>query len=213
MPHDTPDAKSRPEVLIIGAGIAGLTLAILLEQINIPYQIFERAAEVKPLGSAMSFNGALFPALEQLGIYEELKQVSKAYTCVEFCNSRIKKMGNFSVEESYIASGYENLIFCRPRFYEILLTRVPKHKISFKKKIIQTEENEGKVHIHCSDNTSYTGDILVGADGAYSGVRQGIYKLMDEKGVLPKEDLEDFKINYATIVGVATPSNPKNYPK
>ncbi|KAF9369778.1 hypothetical protein BGX21_005810, partial [Mortierella sp. AD011] len=50
MSQNIPDAKPRPEVLIVGAGIAGLTLAILLEQINIPYQIFERAEEVKPLG-------------------------------------------------------------------------------------------------------------------------------------------------------------------
>ncbi|KAF9381390.1 hypothetical protein BGX21_002115 [Mortierella sp. AD011] len=213
MPLDTYDAKPKPEVLIIGAGIAGLTLAILLEQINIPYHIFERAAEVKSLGSAMSFTGSIFPALEQLGIYEELKKVSKAYPCVEFYNARIKKMGSFSVEESHITSGYEALIFCRPRFYEILLKRVPEHKISFKKKVLRTEEKEGKVHIHCSDNTTYSGDILVGADGAYSGVRQNMYKLMDEKGILPKVDLEDFRINYTTIVGVATPSNPEKYPK
>ncbi|KAG0002833.1 hypothetical protein BGZ80_005905, partial [Entomortierella chlamydospora] len=213
MPQDALNTKRRPDVLIIGAGIAGLTLAILLEQINVPYQIFERATEVKPLGSAMSFTGSIFPALEQLGIYEELKQVSKAYTFIEFYNARIKKMGSFSVEENYIASGYKNLIFSRPRFHEILLKRVPEHKISFKKKVLCIEEKEGKVHIHCSDNTSYTGDILVGADGAYSEVRQSMYKLMNEKGTLPKVDLEDFKINYATIVGVATSSSPEKYPE
>ncbi|KAF9169337.1 hypothetical protein BGX20_010441, partial [Mortierella sp. AD010] len=102
MSQETAEAKPKPVVIIIGAGIAGLTLAILLEQINVPYHIFERAAEVKPLGSAMSFTGSLFPALEQLGIYEELKKASKAYTCIEFYNAQIKKMGNFSVEENHI---------------------------------------------------------------------------------------------------------------
>ncbi|KAG0010615.1 hypothetical protein BGZ80_001313, partial [Entomortierella chlamydospora] len=213
MSQDTPETNPRPGVLIIGAGIAGLTLATLLEQINIPYHIFERAAEVKPLGSAMSFTGSLFPALEQLGIYEELEKVSKTYTHIDFFNARIKKMGSFSVDENHIASGYKNLIFSRPRFYETLLKRVPEQKISFRKKVLRTEEKDGKIHIHCSDNTSYIGDILVGADGAYSGVRQSMYKLMDEIGILPKVDLEDFKINYTTIVGVATPPNPEKYPK
>ncbi|KAF9998228.1 hypothetical protein BGZ80_000833 [Entomortierella chlamydospora] len=213
MSQDTPEANPRPTVIIVGAGISGLTLAILLEQINVPYQIFERAAEVKPLGSAMSFSGALFPAFEQLGIYEELKQVSKAYSHIEFYDAHLKKMGSFSTEENLIASGYENLMFSRPRFYEILRKRVPEHKISFKKKVLHIEEKEGKVHIHCSDNTAYSGDILAGADGAYSGVRQSMYKLMNEKGILPKEDLEDFVINYTNIVGVATPSNLEKYPK
>ncbi|KAF9992594.1 hypothetical protein BGZ79_002880 [Entomortierella chlamydospora] len=213
MSQHTSGAKPRPEVLIIGAGIAGLTLAILLEQIDIPYHIFERAAEVKPLGSAMSFTASIFPALEQLGIYEEFKKVSKAYTHVDFYNADLKMMGNIPTDQGVLISGYEYLIFCRPRFYEILLKRVPEQKISFKKKVLRTEEKEGKIHIHFSDNTSYTGDVLVGADGAYSGVRKSMYKKMDEKGILPKTDLEEFTINYTTIVGVATPSDPEKYPK
>ncbi|KAF9353421.1 hypothetical protein BGX26_008807 [Mortierella sp. AD094] len=213
MSQHTPEVNPRPEVLIIGAGIAGLALAILLEQIDVPYHIYERASEVKPLGSAMSFTGGVFPALEQLGLYEELKQASKPYTHIDFLDAHLKNMGIFSVEEDYVTTGYQTLIFCRPRIYEILLKRVPEHKISFKKKVVRTEEKDSKVHIHCSDDTSYTGDILIGADGAYSGVRQNMYKSMDEKGILPKVDLEDFAINYTTIVGVATPSNPEKYPK
>ncbi|KAF9352883.1 hypothetical protein BGX26_009321 [Mortierella sp. AD094] len=213
MSQPTSTGQDVPKVLIVGAGIGGLTLAILLEQINIPYHIFERASEVKPLGSAMSFTGGIFPALEQLSIYEELKQVSKAYTDIEFYDAKLKKLGSIDVEENNVVTGYENLIFSRPKFYEILRKRVPEHNISFKKKIVKTEEMDDKVYIYCSDDTTYSGDILVGADGAYSGVRQNLYKLLDEKGILPKQDLEDFSINYVTIVGVATPPNPEKYPK
>lgn len=39
-----------PRVLIAGAGLAGLFLGILLEKAGIPYEIFERTAEIKPLG-------------------------------------------------------------------------------------------------------------------------------------------------------------------
>ncbi|KAF9302944.1 hypothetical protein BGZ74_004600, partial [Mortierella antarctica] len=39
----------KPRVLIVGAGIGGLMLAILLQKGGIPVQIFERAKEVKPL--------------------------------------------------------------------------------------------------------------------------------------------------------------------
>lgn len=43
------DGKN-PHVMIVGAGLAGLLLAILLDKAGIPYEIFERAASVKPLG-------------------------------------------------------------------------------------------------------------------------------------------------------------------
>lgn len=39
-----------PNVMIVGAGLAGLLLGILLERANIPYAIYERASTVKPLG-------------------------------------------------------------------------------------------------------------------------------------------------------------------
>ncbi|KAF9203228.1 hypothetical protein BGZ49_006648 [Haplosporangium sp. Z 27] len=202
-----------PKVIIIGAGIAGLTLAILLEQIDISYHIFERASEVKSLGAALIFTGTTFPILEQLGIYEQLKQVSKSYNEINFYDAKLKNLGTYDANEHREVTGYQSLIFSRPKFHEILRTRVPTHKITFKKKVLRTEETEGKVIIHCSDNTSYTSDILVGADGAYSGVRQSLYKRLNEEGILPKSDLEDFSIGYTTVVGVATPPNPEKYPQ
>ncbi|KAG0009213.1 hypothetical protein BGZ80_002626 [Entomortierella chlamydospora] len=204
--------KSVPEVLIIGAGIGGLMLAILLEQISIPYHIYERATEVKPLGSALSFGGHVLPALEQLGIHKELVEVSKSYTDIYFYDANCKKIGTHDVLAVRDATGYDILIFSRPRFYELLQKRVPVHKISFNKKIVRTEEKEGKVHIYCSDDTSYSGDVLIGADGAHSGVRKSLYEQLDEQGILPKSDLEAFSVGHTAIVGVAT-STPEKYPQ
>jgi 2-polyprenyl-6-methoxyphenol hydroxylase-like FAD-dependent oxidoreductase len=47
------DHQEPPSVLIVGAGLGGLLLAILFERSNIPYHIFERAAQVRPLGMHM----------------------------------------------------------------------------------------------------------------------------------------------------------------
>ncbi|KAF8978429.1 hypothetical protein BGZ46_006474, partial [Entomortierella lignicola] len=44
----------KPKVLIVGAGLGGLTLAAILEKANIPYEIFEKASALKPLGSAIA---------------------------------------------------------------------------------------------------------------------------------------------------------------
>lgn len=38
-------------VIIVGAGIGGLMLGILLQRMDVTYQIFERAPKVKPLGN------------------------------------------------------------------------------------------------------------------------------------------------------------------
>lgn len=40
-----------PRVLIAGAGLGGLFLGIFLERAGIPYEIFERTSEIRPLGT------------------------------------------------------------------------------------------------------------------------------------------------------------------
>lgn len=45
-----PDQMTTPTVLISGAGLGGLFLAILLDKANIPYHIYEKAPHVVPLG-------------------------------------------------------------------------------------------------------------------------------------------------------------------
>ncbi|KAF9397086.1 hypothetical protein BGX21_009276 [Mortierella sp. AD011] len=103
MSQRPPTDRPAPEVLIVGAGICGLTLAILLEQINIPYRIFERASVVKPLGSSMVFAGNTFPVLEQLGIYEEIKKVSNPYDKGDYYDGNLNRLGSFNVEQCKIA--------------------------------------------------------------------------------------------------------------
>ncbi|KAF9436905.1 hypothetical protein BGZ76_002627, partial [Entomortierella beljakovae] len=103
MAQQQNQSSAKPQVLIIGAGIGGLMMAILLDQINIPYHIFERAAEVKPLGSAMSFSGDIMSALEQLGIYEDLFKVSKPYEKIKLFNGKAKQIGSMDISFSKIA--------------------------------------------------------------------------------------------------------------
>jgi len=45
----SPGAK--PHVIIVGAGIGGLTLALLLERAGVPYVALEKTSSIKPLGN------------------------------------------------------------------------------------------------------------------------------------------------------------------
>ena len=72
-------APSNPKILIIGAGIGGVTLALLLEKASIDYEIYERARELKPLGSGIGIAPNVMPVLEQLGLTEELRNIWKLF--------------------------------------------------------------------------------------------------------------------------------------
>ncbi|KAF9370511.1 hypothetical protein BGX21_005500, partial [Mortierella sp. AD011] len=185
-----------PTVIIVGAGLGGLMLGAILETANISYHILERASELRPLGSAIAMSGNIFPAFEQLGIYEELKSVSLPHISIDLYDTKLNALGSVYSREHNIVTGYGSLI-----------------TINMGKKVLRTKEHDNKVTVYCSDNTEYECRIIVGADGAYSAVRQNIYKKLEEQGRLPPIDNEAFSISYITMVGVSKPTNPEKYPQ
>ncbi|KAG0283473.1 hypothetical protein BGZ98_006322, partial [Dissophora globulifera] len=51
-------------------------------------------------------------------------------------------------------------------------------------------------------------EILIGADGAYSAVRQCLYNELEAKGLLPKHDTTPMGYQYDCLVGVTNPMDP-----
>ncbi|GJJ74504.1 hypothetical protein EMPS_06862 [Entomortierella parvispora] len=207
------EQRQLPMVLIAGGGLGGLLLGALLEKAKIPYYIFERATKVKPLGSAMALGSTVFPVFEQLGILEELYRFSLPTRKIVLRNGQMEELTTMRMDDEEAVAGYANRLFARPDLYELLLRQVPEDKILLSKKVLRVEEEDDKVFIHCSDNTSYEGDVLVGADGAYSAVRQNIMKDMQKEGILPKSDLEELVAGYTAAVGITKPMDPENYPQ
>ncbi|KAG9320564.1 hypothetical protein KVV02_008774 [Mortierella alpina] len=222
MSTEPRSSASVPLVLIAGAGIGGLMLGTLLERIGIPYAILEHWSRdyisgsfflfINLKGSAMSLKVNILPVFEQLGLYNEFMKISYPTPALNLFNQDMAKMGDVSYEGQQEIARYPSVIFKRPKLYELLYKQIPASKILLGKKILRATEANNKVTVHCSDNTQYEGDILVGADGAYSSVRQNLFKHLDEKGLLPRSDKEDFSVGYTCMVGVTEPQDPEKYP-
>lgn len=200
-----------PRVLIAGAGLAGLFLGILLEMAGIPYEIFERTAEIKPLGAIMSLSPNILPAFEQIGLYEELMSFSKSFKNSSYYTDQLKVIAR---DEGIPADavGYDRILFARPELYDMLFKQIPSEKMHMSKKILSFQQNHEGVMLRFSDNTTVHGDILVGADGAHSAVRQHLYKTMDKQGLLPKADTKAMSRGYISLVGTTNELDPEKYP-
>ncbi|KAG0240348.1 hypothetical protein BGW41_007061 [Actinomortierella wolfii] len=64
-----------PHVMVVGAGIGGLSLAIFLEKAGIDYMVYERAEAFKRRGSLMALSPQVLRAFDQLGMLEEMQKI------------------------------------------------------------------------------------------------------------------------------------------
>ncbi|KAF9373854.1 hypothetical protein CPB97_000273 [Podila verticillata] len=200
-----------PRVIIVGGGLGGLLLAVILEQVGIPYTVFERSSEIKPLGAIMCLNSGILPVFEQLGLFEDLMRVSLPCHSMNIFQENMKKISEVKMEGYKNLVGYDFTVFARPELHHIFASRIPRGKLLFGKKVLSIKQNADGVIIRCSDNSSYQGDILVGADGAYSAVRQTLYKQLSRENKLPQCDEEQMSINYSIMVGTTNELDPEKY--
>ncbi|KAG0304499.1 hypothetical protein BGZ98_005460 [Dissophora globulifera] len=206
-----PPPVSNTKVLIAGAGVAGLTLAILLDKAGIAYQIFERQEHIKPQGSAAALGFNIMPLMEQLGLLDELKSISKVVDGTTLYKEDMEVIREIRLRDNKALTGYDTLVTSRPEFHALLTSRVSKDKIHMNKHIVGFTQDIDSVTISCADGTIYTGDILVGADGAYSSIRKILYRQMKDEGILPASDEVELLSHYLSILGTTRPLDPKNY--
>ncbi|KAF9334552.1 hypothetical protein BG006_001968 [Podila minutissima] len=194
-PRLTPEEREemkKPEVLIVGAGIGGVTLALLLHKAKIPFTLFDRA--------------------KQLGIFEEFKAIGKPSDLIQMYNDDLQPEFVMDFSERTALTGGQEYIVARPDVYDLLLRQIPKEKILLGKKVLSSIQSENGVLIRCSDGTTYEGDILVGADGAYSAVRQQLYKDLKKEGKLPRSDDMALPFSSVCLVGQTEVLDPEEFP-
>ncbi|KAG0217445.1 hypothetical protein BGX31_000246 [Mortierella sp. GBA43] len=161
----------------------------------------------------MGINANILPVFDQLDMIKDLEKIAFPCTTLELYKESLKKIGAIDLSGFKEKAGYYTYIFHRPDFYELLLARIPREKMSFNKKVVWVLQNKEGVMIRTSDNETYHGDILVGADGAYSAVRQNIFKDLAKKGSLPASDSEGFKMGFVCMVGTTKALDPEEYPE
>ncbi|KAG0330270.1 hypothetical protein BG000_011765 [Podila horticola] len=201
-PEEEENMK-KPKVLIVGAGLGGLTLAILLHKAKIPFELFERAHAVKHLVTNL---------FKQIGIYDEFQAMGKLslYNYVYKHDLTHDFTLDFSARQKL--AGSEGYIIARPDMYDLLLRQVPQERIHMGKKFLSLLQNGDGVMARFSDNTTIHGDILVGADGAHSAVRQRLFQDLKTKGKLPKSDDVPLPFNCVCLVGQTKPLDPEEFP-
>ncbi|KAF9206897.1 hypothetical protein CPC16_010921 [Podila verticillata] len=200
------------KVLIVGAGIGGLMLGYCLERCGIEYVILERMGRHQVAKSAIQLTANTLLAIEQMGLLPEVMRIAKPVSCVTLRKHNMTVVGKLDTLYCKERYGYHSLVVKRTEFIEILIKRMGSHRIQWNRKVLEVVNGNAGVQCRCANNHVEQGDIIVGADGAHSAVRQNLYRSLQGKNVLPKSDTEDLKFTQNAVMGMTNPLDLNMYP-
>ena len=165
---ETGDGRIR--TLIIGGGIAGLTLGCLLRQRGERPHIVEREAGFGQAGYSLGLYPLGSSVLHGLGLFDQLRQTAVPMRFYELGNGAGKVLRHFDFAP--IADRYGPILgLRRAELLEILRQGLGDLPIYFGETISALARDERHVTVKFGDGSSATFDLVVGADGIHSATR------------------------------------------
>jgi salicylate hydroxylase len=189
-------------VLIAGGGIGGLAAALALIRKGCEVEVYEQAPELKEVGAGLQLSPNGTRVLYALGVGEELRALS--------CEAEGKEIRIWNTGECWklfdlgaVAIeryGFPYFTVYRPDLLSVLAHAVQRERpgaIRLGSKAVGFTQDKDRVALHLESGKTAHGDVLVGADGVHSRIRQTLFGadrptftgLIAWRGVIPMEKL------------------------
>lgn len=163
--------EPRGEVLIVGAGIGGLTLAQGLLLHGIPFQIFERAAAFHPVGAGITVQSNAMRALKTLALDSAVAGAGSVPDAAAILDWQGRVLSRVSLKALAHRVGAPIVTLHRARLHEVLLRGIPKDRLHLGAHVVGVSQTATEVELRLQGRPSVQGCLLVGADGLHSRVR------------------------------------------
>lgn len=159
------------KIAIIGGGIAGLVAAIGLKRSGFEVTIFEKAKQFLPLGSDIGLWPNGLRVLDQFGLYSKILSKSGYYSEISLGDEEGNLISKTPINTFHQIAAYDPINICRFELQDILVAALEEKEIIFNKTCMRIEETEKNVILHFQDSSTFSADLILGADGAFSFTR------------------------------------------
>ncbi|MCK0868061.1 FAD-dependent urate hydroxylase HpxO [Acinetobacter pittii] len=159
-------------VVIIGAGMGGLTTGIALKKFGHQVRIFEQTEKILPVGAAISLWSNGVKCLNYLGLTEKIAKLGGQMDDLAYVDGLTGDvMTQFSLLPLIEEVGQRPYPVARADLQNMLMDEFGRNQIYLGKKMVSLEDKADYVEVHFADGSSTQADLLIGADGTHSMTR------------------------------------------
>jgi 3-hydroxybenzoate 6-monooxygenase len=163
-------------LLVAGGGIGGLSAALSLARRGFDVTVLERSAEFGEIGAGLQLAPNATRVLKSLGLLDDVLDVGVMPDRLVLADATThEELSALDVSRFHEVYGAPYVVAHRGDVLSILLRACaadPSIELITGKTVVRVSEPDDRtVEVECSDGSSYTGDVLIGADGLRSTVR------------------------------------------
>jgi len=161
-------------IVVAGGGIGGLTAALCLHRAGHEVEIVERSREFGEVGAGVQVSPNAARVLDHLGLGERLDQVGIAPENIHIRRWEDDRLllDNPMADAAEERYGFRSYNLYRPDLIGLLAEATSDIPVRFGSKVVSAAADGSCV---LDDGTTLHPDLLVGADGVHSAVRESVF--------------------------------------
>ncbi|MCH7950207.1 MAG: FAD-dependent monooxygenase [Candidatus Dadabacteria bacterium] len=161
-------------ILVVGGGIAGLTLTGLLQQRGFKPTLVEQIPEYGTIGYVIVLWPSGSRILKGLGVYRSLLDVGLQCTTYNVSDEQGQMLHSYSVQN--VTEKYGPMLSTyRPDLINVIKEAVDPDSIRMSTTVDKIDQTNDEVYVTFSDGTEETYDLVVGCDGVRSKTRDLVF--------------------------------------
>ncbi len=174
-------AYASRKAIIIGGGIGGITAAIALKRTGLDVAVYERAEELREVGSGLPLWTNALRALHVLGLTDELEKSGVQVRSVRITTWNGDILTDTSNDKQLIKLGTITIVVHRAELLALLLKTLGEENVYLGMNCVGFTQNADGVTANFANGQKVQGDVLIGADGIHSITRTQLFGIIKPK--------------------------------
>jgi FAD-dependent urate hydroxylase len=162
------------KVIVVGAGIGGLTTHLVCKRAGFEVEHYERQAHLGPAGAGIVLWPNGVKILLTLGLGEPLKKIGHRLERVVTRTNEGAPLFEMPVGDLERKLGAPVYPVSRTDLQTVLVDAVGADTLHLGANCVRVEQNDSSATAYFEDGRTATGDVVVGADGIHSVIRNDI---------------------------------------